>query len=82
VIDQAATANNQVVSRKEREYRENMRSLFGEWRKIKKEKMMLDKIERAERIHRNERLRANLAGRFANFMGVLINPFNIYDELR
>ena len=53
VIDRAVAANDLLFARKHAECRQNMHSLFAEWRKIKREKMMLEKIERAERIRRD-----------------------------
>lgn len=81
MVDRVNTENGVILQRKEQEYRGNMRYLFGEWRKMKKEKMMLDKIQRAERIQKGEQSRAVLAGKFPHFMGILLNPFNVYEGL-
>jgi hypothetical protein len=81
VVDRVNAENGVILQRKEQEYRGNMRYLFGEWRKMKKEKMMLDKIQRAERIQKEEQSRAVLAGKFPHFMGLLLNPFNVYEGL-
>jgi adenine-specific DNA methylase len=56
--------------------------LFNEWRKIKKEKMMLEKLRRAEKIQREEKYRLEMADKFGNLMGVLIDPFSIYDDIK
>lgn len=82
VIDQVVTSNVQVVARKEKEGKEDMKSLFSEWRKMKKEKIMMERTYRADKIRRGEQWRAAMASKFPNMMGVLINPFNIYAEVK
>lgn len=41
---------------------------------------MLKKINRAEKIGKNEKWRNIMSGRFTNFEGVLLNHFNIYEQ--
>lgn len=82
MIDQVVTSNVQVVARKEKEGKEDMKSLFSEWRKMKKEKIMMERTYRADKIRRGEQWRAAMASKFPNMMGVLINPFNIYAEVK
>jgi hypothetical protein len=52
--------------------------LFAEWRKIKKEKMMLDKIKRAQKIEKEENYRRIMDAKFPNLIGVLFTPFTIF----
>jgi hypothetical protein len=78
IIEKVVVANNEIVARKEKDCDKDVKFLFAEWRKIKQEKMMLDKIKRAQRLEREEGSRRVLASKFPNLMGVLLTPFSIF----
>lgn len=82
IIDKVVIFNNEVVAKKARQTERDQKFLFSEWRKMKHESKMKEKIKRASKMEKMENCRRILADKFPNLMGVLITPFTIFERVK